>query len=243
MDILSTIGSVTKRREDYFTQAEQLSKKCPTESKLESRMAEESKTLVKGLRDKLFRFEEYERSMVDKTLTSALAAVYLGSKSSRPKEKMKKAWPIIVGNVLPPLVQFLAETKTYLDNNTLRQGDKTLEFEELPEIDLDLLENYETQGVQEATKSKAIGQTWPGLYSRVQRYLSTPVYSYYHLGDYFVKEEQGFKEMRRIPRVDQKVCPDCLDFGKLGWVPLGQLPMPGQDCRCYDRCRCQVQYR
>jgi hypothetical protein len=240
MDLLSIVGSATKRREDYFTQAERLAKKFPTEQKLEQQMAEESKVLVKGLHGKMFRFEEYERSLVDKTLISALAAVHLGAQKSRPKDKMKKAWPVIVGNMLPPLTKFLAETKTYVENKTLLQGDSSLDFEEL---NLQLLEELESQGEKEAEEKGAIGQTWPALYGRVQRYLSTPVYSNFHLGEYYVKEEQGFREMRRNPRSDQKVCIDCSEYGERGWVPLGNVPLPGQECRCYDRCRCTVEYR
>jgi hypothetical protein len=64
----------TKRRSDYFKQAKTLARKYKEQPNLEERMKAESLGLVKGLRDKLMRWDEYERTMLDKTLTSALAA-------------------------------------------------------------------------------------------------------------------------------------------------------------------------
>ena len=90
MDLLSTIGLATKRRRDYFSQAETLAKKQKTQKDLEDQMKHESVVLVKGLRDKQMRLEEYERSMLDKTLVSALASVYLGAEGANPREKMEK---------------------------------------------------------------------------------------------------------------------------------------------------------
>jgi hypothetical protein len=97
MDLLSFISMATKRRSDYFSQAQTLARKYKEQPRLEKRMEEESLGLVKGLRDKLLRWEEYERTMLDKVLVSALASVYLGSKTNKPNEKMEKAWPVIVG--------------------------------------------------------------------------------------------------------------------------------------------------
>ena len=241
MDLLSTIGLITKRRGDYFAQAESLAKKTKSREKLEQKMLEEAKVIVKGFRDKQFRWDEYERTLVDKTLTSALAAVYLGAGSARPKDKMEKSWPTLVGNLIPPLLQFLTETKTYLDNGALILGDKTLDFaDSLEDLDLDEIED---QGIENAKTGRAQGKTWPGLLGRVVRYIATPVYQYFNLGNFFTKQEQGFSEMRRIARRDAKVCNDCVSFANQGWVPIGELPMPGNECRCYDRCRCSVEYR
>lgn len=86
MDLLSLIGMATKRRGDYFTQAEALRKKVNSQAELEERMTQESKVLVKGLRDKQMRWDEYERSLLDKTLISALAAVNLGAED-QPSRK------------------------------------------------------------------------------------------------------------------------------------------------------------
>ena len=217
MDLLSLVSMSTKRRGDFFSQAEALAKKYKDQPKLEKRMAIESKALVKGLRDKQMRWEEYERSLLEKTILSALASVYLGSQESNPQAKMERAWPTIVGDMLPPLLSFLEETKTFIDSGDIRLGDKTEEFAEV--------------------------MGWPGLALRVIRYIANPSYSFFNLGQYYVRQEQGYKEMRRVPISDGKVCPDCIYFGQLDWQPMGSLPMPGRDCRCYDRCRCRVEYQ
>lgn len=217
MDLLSLIGMATKRRGDYFTQAEALRKKVNSQAELEERMTEESKVLVKGLRDKQMRWEEYERSLLDKTLISALAAVNLGAEDINPRGKMERAWATIVGEMLPPLHEFLVETKDALDNGGILLGDKTQDFGEV--------------------------KSWPGLLIRVIRYLANPSYSFFNLGQYYVRQDQGYREMKRVPKLDSRTCPDCVMFGRLGWQPLGTLPMPGKECQCYDRCRCSIDYR
>lgn len=247
MDLLSLIGSTTKKRGGYFSQAESLAKRAKTIEKLEKLMQSESRLIVKALRDKEIRWEEYSRSVVDKTIVSALAGVYLGAGSSKPGAKMEKAWPTVVGSLLPPLTKFLQETKIRIDSNVLLLGQNTIEFADFdPEVMMDDPdfdpEAFEI-GNEEEVNSRGTGRSWLGVFSRVLRYVANPAYSFFALGDYYVKEEQGFKEMRRVARLDKKTCKDCVEFNKLGWQPIGSLPMPGQDCRCYDRCRCFMEYR
>jgi hypothetical protein len=254
MDLLSMVGMATKRRSDYYSQAKTLARKYKEQPNLEQRMVAESAALVRGLRDKLMRWEEYERTMLDKMLTSALASVILGAKNDKPDQKMEKAWPIIVGDMLPPLTKFLAETKEYIDSGVLRLGDQTLDFADYDllgavpgAIDLDagVLEDADPseEGVLEANQQRAQGRTWPSLANRVARYLATPTFSFFNLGEYMVAQDQGFKEMRRIAKHDKKTCIDCKNYGEAGWAPIGELPMPGKGCRCYDRCRCYIEYR
>lgn len=85
--------------------------------------------------------------------------------------------------------------------------------------------------------------TWPGLLSRLKRFLVTPLYRWFQTGRFNESENQGFREMRRITRKDRKVCTDCRYYETLGWVPIGSLPMPGVRCQCHDRCRCVIEYR
>lgn len=218
MDLLSLVGLATKRRGDYFSQAIALARKLKTWEKLEATMAEDAKVLVNALRLKQIRWAEYERSLTDKTLISALAGVYLGAYGARPADKLEKAWPKVVGDLLPPLHNFLNETRLALDNDQIRIGDDTEEFAE---------------GVR----------SWLGLVTRVIRFIANPTYSFFNLGEYYVRQEQGYKEMRRVARKDKRTCKDCISFDQQGWRPIGSLPMPGQECRCYDNCRCFVEYR
>lgn len=218
MDLLSLVGLATRRRGDYFSQAIALAKKLKSQEKLESVMAEEAKVMVNALRLKQIRWAEYERTLVDKTLISALAAIYMGSNGARPEQKLEKAWPKVVGDLLPPLHSFLNETKLALDAGNIRVGDQTEDFAE---------------GIR----------SWLGLLGRVVRFIANPSYSFFNLGEYYVRQEQGFKQMRRVARKDKRTCSDCMTFDKQGWQPIGSLPMPGQECKCYDNCRCFIEYR
>ena len=253
MDLLSMVGMATKRRSDYMQQAKTLAKRYPSQPALEKRMQEESIGLVKGLRDKLMRWEEYERSLLDKTLTSALASVIIGVNDQKVNEHLESAWPIIVGDLLPPLTQFLAETKTYIDNGTLRLGDQTQDFADgldnvVPgAVDLETDElgdiSPEEDGELEASQGRAQGKDWGSLATRVARYIASSTFAFVALGAFMVARAIGNKEMRRVNRHDKRVCPDCRSYGEAGWKPIGSLPMPGKGCQCYDRCRCYIEYR
>lgn len=254
MDLLSLVSMATKRRSDFFSQAKTLARKNKEQPRLEDRMKAESLGLVKGLRDKLMRWDEYERSVLERTLISALAACILGIKDDKTDRKLEKCWPIIVGDMLPPLTKFLAETKEYIDSGVLRLGDQTVDFADynllgaVPgAIDLGVDEiagiDPSEEGAEEASQRRAQGRSWPALADRVSRYLATPTFSFYNLGQYMVAQDQGYKEMRRVAREDKKTCVDCRNYDGQGWVPIGEMPMPGKGCRCYDRCRCYLEYR
>lgn len=255
------VGLATRQRETYFKQAEALARKYPSLDKLEKRMEAEGRVIVKGLRDRQMKFDEYERALIDKTLTSALTAVYLGAGDSQPKDKMEKAWSSIVGGMLPPLNEFLKQTKDYIDDGTLKYGDDSVDFADSGDDDdlfgaLSVNPKYDPEYPQEwldtspaeqaaieTAKKKAVGATWPALLGRVLRYVASPAYSFFNLGVFMKRQQTGYKEMRRIAKHDARVCPDCKSYDAAGWQPLGSLPMPGRGCRCWDRCRCRIEYR
>jgi hypothetical protein len=227
MDLLSMVGLATKRRSDYFSQAKTLARKYKEQPRLEERMKAESLGLVKGLRDKLMKWGEYERTILDKTLISALAACVLGIKDGKIDQKLEKCWPIIVGDMLPPLTKFLAETKEYIDSGVLRLGDQTVDFADYDllgavpgaiDLDADVLDgvNPEEEGTQEAKQQRAQGRTWPSLAERVSRYLATPTFAFFALGEYMVAQDLGYKEMRRVARNDRRTCLDCRNYGQQG---------------------------
>ena len=254
MDLLSMVGMATKRRSDYMQQARSLAQKYKEQSRLEEGMRVESIGLVKGLRDKLMRWEEYERTVLDRTLVSALAACILGIENDNINEKLEKCWPIIVGDMLPPLTKFLAETKEYIDAGVLRLGDQTVDFSDYDllaavpgaietEEDLLLQTNPEEQGAIEAAQRRAQGQSWPALLRRLVNYLARPTFSFFNLGQYMVAQDRGMREMRRVAKDDKRTCVDCRHYDSMGWQPIGVLPMPGKGCRCYANCRCYLEYR
>jgi hypothetical protein len=249
MDLLSLIGETTKRKGALLTQASRLAQHSKSQGTLEAKMQEEAKGLVKALRDGEIRWGEYSRTLVDRTLISALAAVYLGSWDSNPNSRMEQAFPVIVGDMMPPLKNFLDQTQGALESGVLMVGDKALDF-----ADGDLFEDiYIPEGSEMEPMLETSGQinpkqqhrttTWPGLYSRVKRYISSPTFSFYALGESLAKKDQGYKQMRRVAKKDPRTCPDCEQFERKGWQPIGTLPMPGKQCRCFDRCRCYVEYR
>jgi hypothetical protein len=62
-------------------------------------------------------------------------------------------------------------------------------------------------------------------------------------GTMALNQSLGVKSMMRVCRNDKRSCEDCLKWDGMGWRPIGSLPPPGQGCRCYDNCRCYVDYR
>lgn len=85
--------------------------------------------------------------------------------------------------------------------------------------------------------------SWAGVINRLVRFIATPTYNFFQLSNFEVHKRQGAGEMRRQTRQDSRVCTDCLYFESFGWQPLGTLPLPGEQCICFDRCRCVVFYR
>jgi hypothetical protein len=54
--------------------------------------------------------------------------------------------------------------------------------------------------------------------------------------------QSGKAQSRRIlGAVDH--CPDCLRFAAMGWRPIGELPVIGQDTVCKVNCHCELIYQ
>lgn len=249
MDLLALIGDVAKRREDLFRQAEGLARKFKTQENLEKRRSSDSEKLVESLRNKTLSWVEYERSLSEGSLISSLAAVYLGAKGNSPRAIMERAWPMIVGELLPPLNTFLQETKEYLDSGKLVLEEDVEDFADADggkaniwqgdDIPLPPGESPITVGKVDSKKRPS----WKGISSRASRYMASSTYSSSALGSHLVKVSQGFSYMRRFALHDDKTCADCARYAERGWQSLGSLPLPGKQCQCYDRCRCRVEYR
>lgn len=85
--------------------------------------------------------------------------------------------------------------------------------------------------------------TWAGMLHRLVRFVANPTYNFFQLSNFDVNKREGMSQMRRQATIDDRTCTDCLYYDDLGWQPIGQLPLPGQDCVCMDNCRCVVHYR
>lgn len=46
---------------------------------------------------------------------------------------------------------------------------------------------------------------------------------------------------RHLGRTD-KHCSECLDYAARGAVPVGELPLPTEQCSCRSNCLCRVRY-
>jgi hypothetical protein len=85
--------------------------------------------------------------------------------------------------------------------------------------------------------------SWAGLANRLIRFIANPTYNFFQLSVFEVNRKAGMSQMRRHAIHDKRVCTDCLYYDDLGWQPIGELPLPGQECVCLDHCRCVVYYR
>jgi hypothetical protein len=45
---------------------------------------------------------------------------------------------------------------------------------------------------------------------------------------------------RRLLAADAQHCADCENYYGEGWQPIGNLPAPGEACRCRGNCRCSL---
>jgi hypothetical protein len=262
MDLLSLVGLATKKRGDYFQEGEKLAREVKTRENLEELMTERAKYLVKQLQSERIRFEEYERAVISNTFVSAMAAIFLASYKS---ETLESSWPTVVGKISEHLVNFLEDTKRSLNEGFLVTGGDPVDFEELPgeygseytlpnlnlpspkpvSGSLSSIVNSRptvTQRLTTVPKRLPI-KSWVNLASRLVRYLASPSYNFFQLGMFEVNKRSGVTQMRRKASLDDRTCHDCVYYDELGWQPIGSLPLPGNDCVCHDRCRCEMLYR
>ena len=55
---------------------------------------------------------------------------------------------------------------------------------------------------------------------------------------------EGADEEHWVCAEDERSCADCANYDSQGWVPLGDLPNPGDgESQCLTNCRCHKEYR
>lgn len=64
----------------------------------------------------------------------------------------------------------------------------------------------------------------------------------YWTGVQLRQQDLGYSLMRRKLAPNVQHCDDCIRYAAQGMVSIGQVPLPGQRCRCVSRCRCTVEY-
>lgn len=87
-----------------------------------------------------------------------------------------------------------------------------------------------TQGVMSAAQFKA----------RLQLYAAAASVSFAR-GQQASALREGKRYMQRFLRPAEH-CPDCPGYAARGRVPIGELPLPTQDCQCRANCKCYVEY-
>lgn len=78
------------------------------------------------------------------------------------------------------------------------------------------------------------------LRARTQLYLNQAAAAF-HLGKHQAHVEAGFAWERRV-RNALESCSPCIGYASLGWVPIGTLPNPTENCDCKSGCRCNKLY-
>lgn len=58
-----------------------------------------------------------------------------------------------------------------------------------------------------------------------------------------LKISEGVTQMSRQLGATHQHCNECINYARLGWVPIGNLPVPKTQCSCLNNCVCSVFYR
>jgi hypothetical protein len=238
MDFLSHVAGLTKRKPDILKEVKNVAEETKTVEGLEKAMTKKSSSLVSAMREGKINSSEFFRAVADQLLIGSLAAVHLGSKGSKPDQTVEAEFPAAVMR-LQPLSQFYVDFLHF-------QNSENYEEEEWGGVKWDTDDEYfgvEGDFLSDGDDPSSPPATWGGVLNRVNRYLVTPVYGWFNRGEMRKNSRLGYKEMRRVTRKDKRVCPDCIDYEQQGWRPIGSLPSPGVECRCFDRCRCAIEYR
>lgn len=77
--------------------------------------------------------------------------------------------------------------------------------------------------------------------ARAQLYINKSRLSYWK-GKELSTQRTGFTQMKRI-LAPVLHCQECIEYAKAGWVTIGTLPMPTEQCTCKSNCKCTVIYQ
>ena len=257
MELLSYVSQVAKRKGRFTELAQDLATEFPSVEKLEGEMQDRTGGLVYRLKTDRMRFTEFQRVVADDTITSALAGVMLGDKKSTLTDTAfatsTKALPYLwkfyndidaalrSGRIVKESPEEAAEMVSPKSPSKYAKKDaRGLVNDDLYQDMLDEMPNRLMNG---EVVGASIPASWNGVESRTSRYLVTPIYGWHAYGEMGLKRRTGFKEMRRMSQRDKKCCADCVQYDAQGWMAIGALPPPGQQCRCLDNCRCFIEYR
>jgi hypothetical protein len=85
------------------------------------------------------------------------------------------------------------------------------------------------------------GLTANQIKARAQLYINKSRLSYWK-GRELSMKRTNFSQMKRI-LAPVLHCQECIEYAKAGWVTIGTLPMPTEQCTCRSNCKCIVVYQ
>jgi len=241
MDLLSYLGQLSRRKDTLMERAQDLLSEHKTVEKMEEEMTRRNGALVARLRENRIRFSEFQRIAADETVTASAAGLMLGLKNQKLNSvRWAEATKILVYLWRYFEVVEKAEKEGRLAEPKYAEWED-LDLDDIDPDDLDIL--IDEMGDDWDINSAQVPASWDGVESRLNRYTSSPIYGMAAAGTMGLNQSLGFSSMMRVCRNDKRSCEDCITWDGMGWRPIGSLPPPGQGCRCYDNCRCYVDYK
>jgi hypothetical protein len=242
MELLSYISQLARRKETLQSRAQDLLSEHKTVEGMEEEMTKRNKALVARLKENRIRFSEFQRIAADETVTASAAGLMLGLKSDELNSiRWAEATKILIYLWRFFAVIEKAEKEGRLTEPTFLEWED-IDFDGMDEDELEQI-LIEEMGDDWNINGASMPASWDGVETRLNRYLSSPIYGAAAAGTMLLNQTLGTKQMMRVCRNDKRSCEDCQRWDGMGWQPIGSLPPPGQGCRCYDNCRCYIDYR
>ena len=89
--------------------------------------------------------------------------------------------------------------------------------------------------LKEGTMTEAQFRARMNLYAKKSRVS-------YELGKQLNQSNQGKRWMRRHLGATDRHCASCVSYSARGWVGIGGVPLPCENCECGAQCRCFIEY-
>lgn len=92
-----------------------------------------------------------------------------------------------------------------------------------------------------ATTLRDEGMSRAQFFNRLGMYAESTASSY-HAGQQSAARAQGYTHSRRQLGATDQHCQDCVRYAAADVQPIGDLPLPKEQCACGSRCRCSLLY-